>query len=305
MDPGSLSSPGNQLAFVYKKYLADFDIQYIRNLLDRKRMGQQPQSSAPFGQVNVVRQLLSQNPQPYQEMVKLSGMSSAELRAQGYADQMINFIETHRAVLLQTAQSQENFRASVAPKAQMNGPRPLAQPTPMAPASFAPTQTQPLVPSSMARPPQLVPQLAQAPAASGPSLSAAPMPDSNPQQPAVQITKEYVEALIRRLRDELTAAVTALAINPLPPNQRAGFAAHMQQACAYVADIEPRLMVWFDLTQSEDLLRRLMVLVRFSSLCSLIFIGPLTFYTIRFLLYIVKGFSYRNYHRNACSLHGS
>jgi hypothetical protein len=115
------SGPGvaQQVANIYKEYLAAFDTVYIQSVMDAKRKqafanqqsvanGQQNQQGSGSGQINQIRP--PQNAQAMQQMLVYANVPPQELRARGVPEKMILFIEQRRADLQRTAAQQQAFR---------------------------------------------------------------------------------------------------------------------------------------------------------------------------------------------------
>lgn len=110
---------GLQLAQIYQGMLQDFDTWYITQMFEtRKNM-----LASNLAQANAAR-----NPQQMQNLMAMSHLSVAELRAQGVDEKMIQFVEQNRANLQRSFQEQRTFqnRLRTASQAGGGGPHPQA-----------------------------------------------------------------------------------------------------------------------------------------------------------------------------------
>ena len=121
-----------QLEHIYRQYLSAFDRAYIANVLDlRLKNSQAPQFNA--NQLGV--------------MVSMADQPVHQLRAQGFSEPMIQFMEAHRAHLQRMRIEREGFHDGAKPTAGDQNPQ--VQST-LNPAAIRPLFSQPGPPSTAA-----------------------------------------------------------------------------------------------------------------------------------------------------------
>lgn len=103
--PGTETEPAKcgpvtaaQLEHLYKEYLASFDRAYIANVLDSRLKGQFPSNA---NQLSL--------------MVSMADRPVHQLRSQGFSENMIQFMETHRAHLQRMRLERDGFHEAVKP----------------------------------------------------------------------------------------------------------------------------------------------------------------------------------------------
>jgi len=98
------SGPGtaHQLAQIYQAMLQDFDNWYISQIFENRKNALAGNHQA---QANAAR-----NPQQMQQLMAMSHMSVADLRAQRVDEKMIHFVEQNRATLQRSFQEQRSFQ---------------------------------------------------------------------------------------------------------------------------------------------------------------------------------------------------
>ncbi|THU99966.1 hypothetical protein K435DRAFT_719368 [Dendrothele bispora CBS 962.96] len=101
--PKSGPAAAQQLAHVYKEYLAAFDTVYITSLEKRRK------------QLRVNVPLKNWNPNQLRTILSCADKSSEQLRAQGLPEQVISFIEANRTQLQQMITDQSSFRDIIRP----------------------------------------------------------------------------------------------------------------------------------------------------------------------------------------------
>ncbi|KAL0565482.1 hypothetical protein V5O48_016545 [Marasmius crinis-equi] len=98
----------NQLAYVYKEYLADFDRVYMSSVLENRRKQQAFQQLLPS-------QLRALSPQQMRMLVQVADIPAAELRAKGMPEDLVRVVETNREALQLMRQDQNMFKNMLHP----------------------------------------------------------------------------------------------------------------------------------------------------------------------------------------------
>jgi hypothetical protein len=123
--PGNESEPAKSgpgvaqdLAHVYKEYLAGFDQVYIQSVFESRRKMQaaavhhaQSQLGVAGGPQAPARTF--SNPQQLQAVIRFAHTPAAELRAKGVPDNMIQLVEANRAQLQNSLKIQQQWRGNL------------------------------------------------------------------------------------------------------------------------------------------------------------------------------------------------
>ena len=119
-----------QLEHIYRQFLSAFDRIYIANVLDM-RLRNAPAPPMPF------------NSNQLSVMVSMADQPVHQLRAQGFSDNMIQFMEAHRAHLQRMRIEREGFHDGAKPNTGDQNPQVQSNGALMNPAAIRPLFPQP------------------------------------------------------------------------------------------------------------------------------------------------------------------
>lgn len=118
-----------QLEHIYRQYLSAFDRAYIANVLDLRLKNSQAPMQFNATQLSV--------------MVSMADQPVHQLRAQGFSETMIQFMEAHRAHLQRMRIEREGFHDGAKPNAGDQNPQVQSNGALLNPAAIRPLFSQP------------------------------------------------------------------------------------------------------------------------------------------------------------------
>nr|GAT60914.1 predicted protein [Mycena chlorophos] len=230
------SGPGvaQQLAHAYKEYLAAFDNVYLSTVMESRRKNQanlqHPMARAPT------------DPAQMQLVMQYANLPTSELRRRGMPEQVIQFVENHRATILQNRMDQAKFHEMLAPQQQQPGGGPPPNNN-LALAGGA----QPM------RPPPNQLQPTRLMDASG--------------QPPQRPTRESMQAAmvqLAKLKSEYGPERMLQNVPPieLPPDQRMEYNTVLEQLHRACMDLDHKLPMILAVLKNESVVRRYVIIVQ-------------------------------------------
>ena len=100
------SGVAQQLAHIYKEFLAAFDHHYISTVVEARLKAQAPRNPSQM------------SPQMMQRVLSYAHMSVSELHQRGVPEKIITFVEANRAYLQRTFTDQKSFQSWLRPTNQ-------------------------------------------------------------------------------------------------------------------------------------------------------------------------------------------
>ena len=292
------SAPGiaQQLAQIYKEYLAQFDGFYVTQTLEQRMKIQQANA-------NFQAQMAAFNwsPQQMQTVIALSHMSLQDLHAQNVPEKMIQFVENHRASLQRAHHDQKNFQRTLRanPSPSQGGSQTSEQGRPSIPGapgigpsnSFAGSPAQHNVALTMAARQQFLQHQQQQqqqlqntanmmqgrpPQQGGPQLQQPTLP-ARPNSQAMA----HAESLIAKYKHEYTTSsmfsvfhtcihhpkfvfqldIPAMQAVDVPVDQRVEYNRILEQLFRQCLDTDQKLGMIYVLLKQDDLLQKLITIV--------------------------------------------
>ncbi|KAF8638705.1 hypothetical protein AX17_002000 [Amanita inopinata Kibby_2008] len=255
--PGTETEPtksgpaiAQQLEHIYRQYLANFDRAYIASVLDSRIKSTQ----APF---NVTQLNL---------MITMADQPIHQLRAQGFSEQMIQFMESHRAHLQRARIERDGFHEGVKP---MTGEQSSQVNSNIAMQPGNPFTTSQGLQNVLRQPPFV--QAVQSGAQVGGHIPEGrqEVPQHSPPHVAGDVminrpAREQIQAaltFIAKIRQETVASIDASRPQvTVAAEQRLEYSALIDQVHRQASDIEKRLAMLLVYTRREDFVRRIVII---------------------------------------------
>ncbi|KAF8905010.1 hypothetical protein CPB84DRAFT_1845101 [Gymnopilus junonius] len=270
------SGPGvaQQLAHIYKEYLALFDQWYTAQAIEshKRAMGVGNMQQAHIGSAMGGRW----NPQQMQQVVQMSHMSVAELHAQGIDEKTIAFVETNRASLQRTYQEQKAFQnkmrtANLTQPGLANDPNGPRAPVMTTTGSFSagsPAQhntaafrQQIFQQQQLLQAQQGLQQSQQSLIQGGQALlqgSRIP-PQQQPQNIGPRLVSP--EMIMKIKHDYTTSKIPAMQPVDVPAEHRLEFNQLLEQLFRQCSDAEQKLHMIYTVIKQEDVIRKLIAII--------------------------------------------
>ncbi|CAK5268789.1 unnamed protein product [Mycena citricolor] len=248
--PKSGPMVAQQLFHIYKEYLASFDNVYISTVMESRRKAEAvnaTQRIVPGAAGNAGPQLPIQhvNQQQMQMIMSYAHLSAAELRRRNIPENMIMFVENHRATLARNAAEQGNFRH------QLAGPREQTGMNPGFPPSGA------MMSGNVNRPfPGPHGPMAELMNGPGGLLASITRPSRETVQAAINT--------ITKLKQEFSPERMMQNVPPIeiPPEQRADYNTLLEQLHRASTDLDQKLPMLCATLKREEIIRRLVIIVQ-------------------------------------------
>ncbi|THV03176.1 hypothetical protein K435DRAFT_852065 [Dendrothele bispora CBS 962.96] len=237
--PKSGPAAAQQLAHVYKEYLAAFDTVYITSLENRRK---QLRVNAPPSVSGLP--LKNWNPNQLRTILNCADKSSEQLRAQGLPEQVISFIEANRTQLQQMITDQSSFRDIIRPNLGQfdpTGNRPM--PTQF-PGVSQPAPSQPNNPNQGGFP-------------NGPSTNQPPQNGPGPPRFSRELLGN-AHRFITNLKSEMVQRVPSMSSNvEVSTEQRVEYNDLLEKTNRLAGEFENKLPIYYAMTKNEDYIKRL------------------------------------------------
>ncbi|KAJ7104308.1 hypothetical protein B0H15DRAFT_809422 [Mycena belliarum] len=254
------AGPGvaQHLAHVYKEYLMQFDNVYVSTVMESRRKNDaltaaRGMAGAASGPPPLPMRLGGiTDPNQMQLVMAYANVPAAELRRRGLPDQIIQFIEANRVMLLQRASEQANFRNQIARPPDQGGMHPGGQ--------FGGSP-----PNAGGMSGGMMPgrQFMSHPGMQGNALE-------NQQQSGPGITRpsrEHVQAAmayISKLKSDYNPERMMSSCPPIdvPAEQRMEYNTFLEQLHRACSEMDLKLPMIYAVLKKEDVVRRLVVIVQ-------------------------------------------
>ncbi|KAI5985987.1 hypothetical protein EDD15DRAFT_2532631 [Pisolithus albus] len=264
--PGNEAQPARsgpaiaqQLNHAYKEHLLQFESAYMmtvrnRTMINQQQPQQQQQQQPPTngtvaisGRTPAMPMVPPETQLDPRVLIKLSGLTAAELRAQGVPQGVIDLIEWKRPQLANMRQQAEQARRIAAERQIM--PHPQTQ------VSSAP---EPLA-RGVQRTPQLIPG----------SLSSIPVGEHKPGGQyvppisfSIPLSEDQARAALSKFKDYV-AARSAESMNRqvIPDDQRLEYNQLLERAGKLVDELDNRLPTYWNIINNEEAIRKFAIII--------------------------------------------
>ncbi|KAF5367438.1 hypothetical protein D9758_003807 [Tetrapyrgos nigripes] len=260
--PKSGPAAAQQLAHVYKEYLAAFDAVYIASLENRRKQqlsmrgGNAQAGTGGFSPKNW-------NPSQLRVILGCADKSVEQLRAQGLPDSAIQFIDTHRSQLQQMIADQSSFRDIIRPNP---GTGPSGQPFDNNLVANRPSMGQfppQPVPNQPHGNPGAASQFPMQPTSQFPvkgmEQQQQPPPHNGPGPP-FRLNRELLNvahASIGRIKSEIARALPMMPNVEVSSEQRMEYNDLLERVNRQAGEFEPKLHVYYAITKNEEHIKKL------------------------------------------------